>query len=72
MGDYTHEYDDEYIKILGSHPPTVNIDGGTMLQTDLLNAKPKKPSIESRIIAALKRHGVDVTYIDPKTFKEHK
>ena len=70
--DDTHVYDDEYISILNSHPPTINIDGGTMLQTDLLATKPMKPSVKSKIITALKRRGVDVTFIDPKTFKEYK
>jgi len=70
--DDTHLYDEEYAKILSSHPPTVNIDGGTMLQVDLLATKPTKPSIKSKIITALKRRGVDVTFIDPKTFKEYK
>jgi hypothetical protein len=43
-----------------------------MLQVDLLATKPKQPSVKSKIITALKRRGVDVTFIDPKTFKEYK
>lgn len=70
--------DEECMKML-NECTEVKIDGGTFIQNLVLN-KPlpqqSTPSVKTmrsqQTIDTLKEHGVDVSYVDPVTFEEHK
>ena len=70
------QHDDELIKMLESRAE-VKIDGGSFIQNLILGEQPKpSPTVKNiksqQMIDDLKKHGVEVSYIDPVTFEENK